>query len=119
LKFGGFTLHLSLLLLLPGLPAWASGITYTCNGNIETSTCSYLNTTMAGLYAGVFSNANASIYIQYGSTGLGSSAQYYNSTTFNSYLSALTSHEHGPRMSAPFPRCRVVNPAFSAEETST
>ena len=72
---------------------WASGISFTCNSNIDTSTCSYLNSNIAGLYAGIFNTANAQIYIQYGSTGLGQSQQYYNSTTFNNYLSALTSHE--------------------------
>jgi hypothetical protein len=83
-------------LLLAGflvtVPATAGGISYTCNSNIGTSTCQYLNSTLSGLYAGVFTNANAQIYIQYGSTGLGESQQYYNSTTYNNYLSALTSH---------------------------
>jgi hypothetical protein len=81
--------------LVFSIPGWASGISYTCAANIETSTCTYLNTNVAGLYAGVFTNANAKIYIQYGNTGLGESQQYYNSVSFNSYLSALTSHE-GP-----------------------
>jgi hypothetical protein len=88
------------LLILAGLiscvPATAAGISYTCASNIETTTCSYLNSTIAGLYGGVFSDANASIYIQYGSTGLGSSAQIYNQTSYNNYLSALTSHEGDP-----------------------
>ena len=79
--------------LLASMPVFGAGISYDCASNIETSTCTYLNNNIAGLYAGVFTNANANIYIQYGSTGLGSSAQIYNSTTFNDYLSALTSHE--------------------------
>jgi hypothetical protein len=82
--------------LISCVPAGAAGISYTCAANLETTTCNYLNTTIAGLYAGVFQNANASIYIQYGSTGLGSSVQFYNSTTYNNYLSALTTHEGDP-----------------------
>jgi hypothetical protein len=79
--------------LLANLPLSAAGIAYDCASNIETSTCTYLNTNIAGLYAGVFVNANAKIFIQYGSTGLGQSQQYYNSTTYNDYLTALTAHE--------------------------
>lgn len=78
------------------LPAQA-GITFTCDsasfGADLPGACNTLNTTIASLYVSVFSNANASIYIQYGSTGLGSSLQYYTNVSYNSYATALTNHE--------------------------
>ena len=50
-----------------------SGIVYTCDANINAlpGVCNTLNTTIAGLYASTFANANASIYITFGTTGLG------------------------------------------------
>src|SRR5438046_1159981 len=79
-------------------PAFASGISYTCDPTIDAAmagTCSTLNSSIAGLYSGTFTNANASIFIAFGTTGLGQSAQYYNAATFTNYLTALTSHESG------------------------
>ena len=73
-------------------------ITYTCDPSIEATapgTCNYLNTTIAGLYASTFSNANANIYITFGITGLGESVQYLNFFSYSTYLSALTSHSSG------------------------
>ena len=54
----------------------ATGITYTCDASIDAAqpgTCNWLKTVVAGYYNQTFSNANASIYIQMGSSGLGSS----------------------------------------------
>jgi uncharacterized protein (TIGR03437 family) len=89
------------LLALPGafpgaaIPAFA-GLTYTCDPNIDATqagTCAYLNSTIAGLYNSTFSNANANIYIMYGSTGLGQSDQGYdNQVTWTAYLAALTAN---------------------------
>lgn len=79
--------------------ASAGTIDYTCASNIDSlgpsSTCSTLNTTIAGLYSSTFSNANANIYIQYGNTGLGESEQYLNFVSYSSYRSALIA-ENGP-----------------------
>ena len=75
--------------------ASAGTIDYTCNANIGAATCTHLNTTIAALYSGTFSNANADIYIQYGTTGLGSSSQFQNFVTYSTYLNALTA-ENGP-----------------------
>ena len=70
-----------------------------CAANIDAlgpaNTCSTLNTTIAGLYSSTFSNANASIYIQYGITGLGPSSQFQNFVTYSSYVNALAA-ENGP-----------------------
>jgi hypothetical protein len=73
----------------------ASGgaIVFTCAANIdatEAGTCSYLNGTIAGLYNNTFSNVNADVYIQYGSTGLGESEYSETKVSFSSYVSALT-----------------------------
>ena len=69
-----------------------SGVVYTCDPSIATATCTYLNTTVAGWYNDTFTNANASIYITYGTTGLGSSTAYPNSITYAQYLSAVTAN---------------------------
>ena len=80
------------------LPAFGTGIVFTCNTNIDAThggTCGTLNTTIANLYSSTFSDANASIYIQYGSTGLGSSLQYYTDFTYSSYYASLAANESG------------------------
>src|ERR1035438_3776163 len=74
------------------------GIVYTCDATIDATmpgTCNFLNTTIAGIYGNTFSNASASIYIKYGTTGLGASLQYLNFVTYNSYLTSLTAHSSG------------------------
>jgi hypothetical protein len=69
-----------------------SGIVYTCDtGTISTATCNYLNTTVAGHYNDTFTNANANIYIQLGSTGLGESQYYLNFVTYSQYTTAYGS----------------------------
>jgi hypothetical protein len=70
------------------------GIVFTCNPNVNTthaSACNYLNTTVAGYYNDTFTNANANIYVQFGSTGLGQSQFYYNFVTYSQYATAYTS----------------------------
>lgn len=76
--------------------ASAAGITYTCAANIDATqagTCNALNTTIASIYGNAFTDANASIYITYGSTGLASSLQYYTNVTYTAYANALTAAE--------------------------
>jgi hypothetical protein len=75
--------------------ASATGISYTCDASISTSVCTTLNTTISGQYSSLFSDANASIYITFGNTGLGSSDQYTNFVSYNSYLTALTANSSG------------------------
>ena len=78
--------------------AFASGLSFTCAANIDTTvagTCAALNGTIAGLYSSTFTNADASIYIQYGSTGLGSNDQYYNTVSYSGYRNALISNAAG------------------------
>lgn len=70
-----------------------TGIVFTCDSNVATATCNYLNTTVAGWYNDTFTNANASIYIMYGSTGLAQSTTgFYNFVTYDQYVAALTSN---------------------------
>jgi hypothetical protein len=78
--------------------AGASGVSYTCDPNINAvsglSLCAALQTTVAGVYNSTFSNANASIYIQYGNNGgLGGSSQSINAVSYSNYRSALASHQ--------------------------
>ena len=83
-----------LFVLGSAIPAFA-GITYTCDPNIEAAragTCAYLNSTIAGLYNTTFSNANASIYIQYGKTELGESDTSLIQVGYSAYLKALTAN---------------------------
>lgn len=80
--------------LLAALPAQAT-ISYTCDPTIDATqagTCAYLNTTLAGLYSSLFSNANANIYIQQSGGGLGSSSTSLAGISYNSYLADLTAH---------------------------
>jgi len=74
------------------IPAFA-GIAYTCDPNIDLAhagTCAYLNSTIAALYNTTFTNANASIYIQYGPTDLGASNTSLTVLSYRQYLNALT-----------------------------
>jgi hypothetical protein len=75
--------------------ASATGISYTCDPSISTAECTTLNTTIAGQYSSIFSNANASIYITFGNTGLGSSSQFLNFVSYSTYLAALTANSSG------------------------
>ncbi|MGA9069994.1 MAG: NF038122 family metalloprotease [Terracidiphilus sp.] len=75
--------------------ASATGISYVCDPSIQTSECTTLNTTIAGQYASTFSNANASIYITFGNTGLGSSSQYLNFVSYATYTTALIADSSG------------------------
>ena len=74
--------------------ASANGITYTCDATIIASgTCNTLNTTIAGLYDSTFTNANASLFIEFGSTGLASSTQFITNVAYNTYATALSTHQ--------------------------
>jgi hypothetical protein len=76
--------------------ACANGITYTCDPSVAAATCTTLNTTIAGLYNSTFSNANASIYIEYGTTGLGQSTTgFENQISYSTYIADLVA-EAGP-----------------------
>jgi hypothetical protein len=66
------------------------GIVYVCDSNVPTSTCTYLNTTVAGYYNNIFTNANANIYIKFGTTGLGGSTGYINLVHYTPYVTDLT-----------------------------
>jgi hypothetical protein len=74
----------------PNAVKTGTGVVYTCASNVPTSTCNYLNTTVAGYYNNIFTNANADIYIQFGATGLGASDGFINLVHYTSYVTALT-----------------------------
>jgi len=76
------------------LPAYAD-ITYTCDPTIDATqsgTCAYLNTNISGLYKSIFSNANASIYIQQAGGGLGGSETSLTGISYGTYVTDLTAH---------------------------
>jgi hypothetical protein len=77
----------------------APGIVYTCDATIygaSATACDTLNTTIAGLYSSAFSNANASIYITLGETGLGMSNWVFNYESYSSFRNALIASEGDP-----------------------
>ncbi len=78
------------------VPAFAGTISYTCDPTIDATqagTCAYLNSTIAGLYGSTFSNANANIYIQQGTTGLGESTEgFFNTLSYATYVSDLAAN---------------------------
>ena len=67
-----------------------TGIVYICDSNVPTSTCNYLNTTVAGYYNNIFTNANANIYVKFGTTGLGASVGFINIVHYTPYVTDLT-----------------------------
>jgi hypothetical protein len=73
--------------------ASASTLSFTCDPNIDATTagtCAFLNTTIADLYTSTFSNVNASIYIQYGTTNLGTSTTGFdNQISYSTYANDL------------------------------
>ena len=74
----------------PNAVKTGTGIVYVCDPNVPTSTCNYLNTTVAGYYNNIFLNANANIYIKFGKTGLGGSSGYINLVHYTPYVTDLT-----------------------------
>jgi hypothetical protein len=91
---------LSLSFAATATVASAAGVSYTCAADINTdgpaSLCNSLNTTTAGDYNSIFSNANASIYIQFANNGgLGESTQYLNFVSYSTYRTDLTGDSSG------------------------
>jgi len=79
-----------LILALFGSLASAGSINFTCDPSVDASTCNYLNTSVAGNYSSLFGNANANIYIRFGTTGLASSTTGFdNQVTYSQYAAAL------------------------------
>lgn len=69
-----------------------SGIVYTCDSSLTAvapAACDTLNTTIAGLYAAAFTNANANIYVKLGNAQLGRSLSSYSVFSYGEYRAAL------------------------------
>lgn len=79
-------------LLFGGCLANAGVISYTCAPSVAAATCDYLNTTVANAYGNTFTDASASIYIQYGTTGLASTNSYLNAVPYADYVAALVAN---------------------------
>ena len=73
-------------------PQLHASITYICdssitsNVNIPAGTCSYLQTTIAGMYSGTFTNANATIYVQLGPNAGGESQFGVSGISYSNYV---------------------------------
>ncbi len=117
-------LLLSSAILVSAQAAGPSGITYTCDPSINAvpGLCNTLNTTIAGLYASNFTNANANIYIQFGTTALGKSLVFEYMLSYADYRNALQSTLIGANdllaFSASVPATNPINSAYSVEVTS-
>lgn len=90
--------HVLLLAALAATVPAFGNISYTCSANIDTlsgvGACEYLQSTIAGIYGSTFTNANASIFIQFGNNGgLGASEQFLGGISYANYVTQLTSHE--------------------------
>ncbi len=74
--------------------ASANNLSFTCDPTVDATqagTCAYLNTTVAGQYTSTFTNVNASIYIQMGTTALGSNTTgVFNDVPYSTYVADLT-----------------------------
>ncbi len=79
-------------ILVFGVARANAQVTYTCDPSVATSTCNYLNTVVSGYYSNTFLNANASIYITYGKTGLGQSISIDNYIPYTQYVAALSAN---------------------------
>ena len=88
-------ISLSRLAPSPSGAAAPSGITYTCDPSVAAvAGCNYLNSTIAGIYAGTFTNATASIYITFANIGSGDAGQsnfLLNDVSYSAFRSALQS----------------------------
>lgn len=83
--------------------ASAGSLTYTCAASVdaaEAGTCAYLNSVVSSMYTGTFSNVNANIYIQQGTTGLGGSDTPLEYVDFSTYASVITSQASGDAVDA-------------------
>jgi hypothetical protein len=95
-----------------------TGVVYTCDPSVNAvaGLCNALNTTIAGIYSSAFSNANASIYITFGSAGGASSDDYNFSLSYAGFRSALQSSLAGPADSLAFsssvPGTNPINPSY-------
>jgi len=67
-----------------------AGINYFCDPSIDSPTCDFLNTTIAGLYNSTFSNADASIYITYGTIDIAETFKSTGVVSYSTYINALT-----------------------------
>lgn len=85
-----------LLIFASAIPAFSSGLTYTCDPNLSSAACTGLNS-IESLYNSSFTNANANIYVEMSSLGgaIGQSTYEYNPVTYSSYVAALQSSTSG------------------------
>jgi hypothetical protein len=99
-------------------------LSYTCDPSIAASTCTYLNTTVAGYYNSTFTNVNADIYVTYGNTGLGSGEAIYNynqmsySTYLSDYAANATASGNAAQASGVASLNTYATPVYGSAEVS-
>jgi hypothetical protein len=92
---------LAFLILAAASLAFAN-IQYSCDSasfaaDAPAGTCGALNgLAVSNVYGSIFSNANASIYIAFGGTGLGQSSATFTPVSYSNYYSALAAHTDDP-----------------------
>ena len=74
-----------------------TGVSYVCDSsiydNLTGDVCGTLNSTTAALYNNAFTNANACLYVQLGSSSLGETVSQPVLATYSNYRTALTAAE--------------------------
>ncbi len=91
----------ALIILAASLPVFAN-IQFTCDTSsfatfAPAGTCAALNgSSVSGVYSSIFSNVNASIYINFGPTGVGQSSANFTPVSYATYYNALASQTDNP-----------------------
>lgn len=87
--------------------AHAGTVSFTCDPTVGTidgsGVCSYLNSSLAGIYSSTFTNANANIYITTATSGLGTSTQVTQYVTYSQYFNALSAESNDATALASLP----------------
>jgi hypothetical protein len=86
-RLAGAAAFLAALLAFGGVAS--AGVNFVCDASIGASLCTQINNTVDPLYGSTFSNANTSVWLTFGNTGLGGSAQYVTGVSYSDYLNAL------------------------------
>jgi hypothetical protein len=74
--------------------AASAGVSFVCDPSIGAALCTTINSTVDPIYDNTFTNADASIYLTFGNTGLGSNEQYVNFVPYTDYVGALAAETH-------------------------
>jgi hypothetical protein len=85
-------------LVLCASVASSATLTYTCDPNVDATsagTCAYLNSNIAAIYTGTFTNISANFYIEQGITNLATTNTAESFVPYSTYVSALGNTSSG------------------------